>query len=124
MRKISNEQLISMGYQPNKPKPVLNVSSDIPSLVAGPYKHIIDLLSQGVGPKGFDPLQVQLNANTPVEVSTFISAMTSKPHMSRDTPDTVQTFRDIIPRRLDAGSFGGYFDNFIKNLPYKPKEDK
>lgn len=121
MLTISDEQLISMGYTPKK-KYNVKASCDIPDLVCGPYKSIINLLCKNSGPKGFDPLQVQLNANTPVEVSTFISAMT-RPHLTRDTPDTVGLFNDIIPRNLDAGSFGRYFDNIIRNIPYKPKSE-
>ena len=123
MRKISDEQLISMGYFPNPPKVRLDVPKDIPSLVAGPYSNIIKLLNKDEGPKGFDPLAVQLNDSTPLEVSRFISAMTSRPHRSIDPADTVEQFRDIIPRHLDAGSFGSFFDNFIRNIPYKPKTD-
>lgn len=123
MRKLSDKQLISMGYSPNPPKVRIDVPDDIPSLVAGAYAHIIKLLNQDEGPKGFDPLQVRLNVNTPAEVSSFISAMTSQPHMSRYTPDSVELFRDIVPRSLDAGSFGHYFNNFIKNIPYKPKSE-
>lgn len=123
MRKISDKQLISMGYSPNPPKVRLDVPNDIPSLVAGPYAHIIKLLNKDAGPKGFDPLQVRVNVNTPSEVGSFISAMTSKPRMSFDTSDSVELFRDIFPRSLDAGSFGSFFDNFIRNIPYKPKTD-
>lgn len=121
MRTISDEQLISMGYSPKK-KFVVKAPCNIPDLVCGTYKSIINLLCKDSGPKGFDPLQVQLNANTPVEVSTFISAMT-RPHLTRDTPDTVGLFNDIIPRNLDAGSFGRYFDNIIRNIPYKSKTE-
>lgn len=112
-----------MGYSPNPPKVRIDVPDDIPSLVSGSYEHIIKLLNKDAGPKGFDPLQVRLNVNTPAEVSSFISAMTSKPFMSRDTPDSVELFRDIVPRSLDAGSFGHYFNNIIKNIPYKTKEE-
>lgn len=119
MRKISNEQLISMGYSPDENSMPVKVENDIPGIVAGPYLNILRLLNQDKGPKGFDPLAVQLTDNTPIEVSKFISAMTSQPHMTRDTPDTVQTFNDIVPRSLDAGNFGYYFDNIVKNIPYK-----
>lgn len=123
MRTISDEQLISMGLHPIHSTVEIDAPDDIPDLVCGPYKHIINILNKDVGPKGFDPLSVQLNDNTPLEVSRFISAMTSRPHQSIDTADTVETFRDIFPRNLDAGSFGRYFDNFIRNIPYKPKTD-
>lgn len=119
MRKISNEQLISMGYYPNDESEFPQEIQDIPNIVAGPFLNIIRLLNKDAGPKGFDPLAVRLTDNTPIEVSKFISAMTSQSHMSRDTPDTVQTFNDIIPRSLDAGNFGSYFNNIINNLPYK-----
>lgn len=123
MRKISDEQLISMGYSPNPPKVRLDAPKDIPSLVAGSYAHIIKLLNKDAGPKGFDPLNVRLNVNTPAEVASFISSMTSKPRMSFDTADSVELFRDIVPRSLDSGSFGSFFDNFIRNIPYKPNDE-
>lgn len=123
MSKISDEQLTSMGLYPVHSTREIDAPDNIPDLTCGPYKHIIRILNSDESPKGFDPLAVQLNDNTPVEVSRFISAMTSAPHLTRDTPDTVEPFRDIIPRNLDAGSFGRFFDNIIRNIPYKPKTE-
>lgn len=118
MRKISDKQLISMGLYPIDKPPFVDDIDNITPIVVGPFGNVVHILCDGSDPKGFDPLSVRLSENTPIEVNKFISAMTT-PHASFDTGDSVKTFNDIIPRCIDAASFGKYFDKVVKSIPYK-----
>lgn len=122
MRRCSDSQLISMGLYPVKPVNI-PVPSDMPSIVAGSYGHILDLLCSDDPVRGFDPVQVKISPHSPQELVGFISSMTASPRATLDRSDSQQPFTDIIPKGLDSSNFGRFFDNLISKVPCKVKSE-